>query len=199
MNAFNMVDGINGLCSSLSALIFLYLGIFYNGFIGTQLIYALGAICGFLIFNLEIVGRKRLVFLGDHGSNLLGFTAAFALISSSQNPFFDFKPVTALWFVAIPLFDCLGLIFKRIYRGVGPFDADRDHLHHRFMDAEYSPRQTLIIIIIFSVILSLIGILLQKYANEFISLILFLFFSSIFYYFSYLLKKYAIKLKQKNV
>ena len=58
MNAFNMVDGINGLCSGLTAMVFLYLGIFYNGFIGTQLIFALGAIFGFLIFNLGIIGKK---------------------------------------------------------------------------------------------------------------------------------------------
>lgn len=197
MNAFNMVDGINGLCSGLGALIFLCLGIFYNGFIGTQLIYALGAICGFLIFNLEIIGRKRLVFLGDHGSNLMGFVVAFSLISASQDPVFNFKPVTALWFVAIPLFDCLGLIFKRMYRGVRPFDADRDHLHHRFMDAGCSSRQTLVMLIIISSIMSLIGMVLQRYTNEFISLMFFVFFSSIFYYFSYLLKEYALKLKEK--
>ena len=74
MNAFNMVDGINGLCSGLAAMVFLFLGIFYNGFIGTQLIFALGAIFGFLIFNLGIIGNKRWVFLGDNGSNLLGFS-----------------------------------------------------------------------------------------------------------------------------
>ena len=141
MNAFNMVDGINGLCSGLSAMVFVFLGIFYNGFVGTQLIFALGAISGFLIFNLGIIGQKRWIFLGDNGSNLLGFLVAFALIGGSQDPNFDLKPVTALWLVAIPLLDCLGLIIKRLNRGVGPFDADRDHLHHRFMDAGYSAKK----------------------------------------------------------
>ena len=71
-----MLDGINGLCSGITAIIFIFLGIFYSGFIGTQLIFALGAIFGFLVFNLGVIGRKRWVFLGDHGSNLLGFLTA---------------------------------------------------------------------------------------------------------------------------
>ena len=77
MNAFNMVDGINGLCSGLTGMVFLFLGIFYNGFIGTQLIFCPWSIFGFLIFNLGIIGKKRWVFLGDNSSNLLGFSCCF--------------------------------------------------------------------------------------------------------------------------
>ena len=115
-------------------------------------------------------------FLGDHGSNLLGFLTAFALIGASQDAFFDFRPVTALWFVFIPLLDCLGLIIKRLKRGVGPFDPDRDHLHHRFMDAGYSQKETLIIILIASVLFAFFGVFLQEFASESMSMILFCFF-----------------------
>lgn len=188
MNSFNMLDGINGLCSGITAIIFIFLGIFYSGFIGTQLIFALGAIFGFLVFNLGVIGRKRWVFLGDHGSNLLGFLTAFALIGASQDTFFDFRPVTALWFVFIPLLDCLGLIIKRLKRGVGPFDPDRDHLHHRFMDAGYSQKETLIIILIASVLFAFFGVFLQEFASESMSMILFCFFSLLFYYVSHLIK-----------
>ena len=59
MNAFNMIDGINGLCSGLVFIAMLILGIFYNGFFYTQMIFAVGAIAGFLIFNLGIIGKKR--------------------------------------------------------------------------------------------------------------------------------------------
>ena len=200
MNAFNMVDGINGLCSGITAIVFLYLGIFFNGFIGTQLIFALGAIFGFLIFNLGIIGQKRWVFLGDHGSNLLGFLVAFALIAASQDSGFNMKPVTALWLVAIPLLDCLGLIIKRLHRGVGPFVADRDHLHHRFMDAGYSSKKTLIIILTMASVVSFFGIILQKFMPEYISLILFGVFAVLFYYLSHLLKQGVFGIKgDKNV
>ena len=106
--------------------------------------------------------EKRWIFLGDNGSNLLGFLVAFALIAGSQDPSFGLKPVTALWLVAIPLLDCLGLIIKRLNRGVGPFDADRDHLHHRFMDAGYSAKKTLLIIVFIASVVSLFGIMVEK-------------------------------------
>ena len=198
MNAFNMSDGINGLCSGLALLVFIFLGIFYNGFLGTQLIFALGAISGFLIFNLGFIGKKRWVFLGDHGSNLLGFLVAYALIAGSQDDFFNLKPVTALWLVAIPLLDCIGLIAKRLYKNSAPFAADRDHLHHRFMDAGYSSKHTLIIILISAAIVSLIGILLQIYVAEYVSFILFGIFTIIFYYLSHLLKHGIFDAKGKN-
>ena len=135
MNAFNMIDGINGLCSGLTFVSMIFMGIFYNGFIGTHLIVVVGAIAGFLVFNLGIIGKKRWVFLGDHGSNLLGFLTAISMITASQELRFDFSPVTALWLIAVPFLDCIGLILKRILR-VGPFTADRDHLHHKLMDKD---------------------------------------------------------------
>ena len=113
MNAFNMIDGINGLCSGLAFVSMIFMGIFYNGFVGTHLIFAVGAIAGFLIFNLGIIGKKRWVFLGDHGSNLLGFLIAMSMIGASQELRFDFSPVTALWLIAVPFLDCVGLILKR--------------------------------------------------------------------------------------
>ena len=94
----------------------IFLGVFYNGFIGTHLIIAVGAIAGFLIFNLGIIGKKRWVFLGDHGSNLLGFLIAMSMIAASQELRFHFSPVTALWLIAVPFLDCIGLILKRLLR-----------------------------------------------------------------------------------
>ena len=149
---------------------------------------------------MVLLGKKDGSFLGDNGSNLLGFLVAFALIAGSQDPSFGLKPVTALWLVAIPLLDCLGLIIKRLNRGVGPFDADRDHLHHRFMDAGYSSKKTLIIIIFIASVVSLFGVIIEKFVPEYISLILFGVFAGLFYYLSHLLKEGAFGIKvNKNV
>ena len=115
MNAFNMIDGINGLCSGLAFISMIFMGVFYNGFIGTHLIIAVGAIAGFLIFNLGIIGKKRWVFLGDHGSNLLGFLTAMSMIGASQELRFDFSSITALWLIAVPFLDCIGLILKKTF------------------------------------------------------------------------------------
>ena len=189
MNAFNMIDGINGLCSGLAFVSMIFLGIFYNGFIGTHLIVVVGAIAGFLVFNLGIIGKKRWVFLGDHGSNLLGFLTAISMITASQELRFDFSPVTALWLIAIPFLDCIGLILKRILRGVGPFTADRDHLHHKLMDKGCSANTTLVIILCMSIFASLLGVVLQAMYNDVISFYCFMVFSIVFYYCSHALSR----------
>ena len=78
MNAFNMIDGINGLCSGCGMVALLFIG-FSSGLIyDSMLVLMIGSTIGFLFFNLRIVGKKRAVFLGDHGSNLIGFWVSWA-------------------------------------------------------------------------------------------------------------------------
>ena len=82
MNAFNMIDGINGLCASICLICFVALIYTINANnIPTlfPLILPVGAIVGFLMYNLGILG-DRTVFLGDSGSNSLGFLCAWILI-----------------------------------------------------------------------------------------------------------------------
>ena len=117
MNAFNMMDGINGLCAGCAMLALLLIG-FYSGLIyDSMLVLIIGSMIGFLIFNLGFFGKKRGVFLGDSGSNLIGFWVAWSAIYASQSEIYNIKPITMLWFVAIPFLDCIGLIFSRIKKG----------------------------------------------------------------------------------
>ena len=103
MNAFNMIDGINGLCSGCAMVALLFIG-FSSGLIyDSMLVLMIGSTIGFLFFNLRIVGKKRAVFLGDHGSNLIGFWVAWAAIFASQSTLYEMQPMTMIWFVAIPL------------------------------------------------------------------------------------------------
>ena len=110
------------------------------------LIIIIGSMIGFLIFNLRFFGKKRGVFLGDSGSNLIGFWVAWCAIYSSQNVTYQTEPITMLWFVAIPLLDCIGLIFSRLTRGIGIASPGRDHIHHKLM-LNYSAEGTLGIIV----------------------------------------------------
>ena len=168
MNAFNMIDGINGLCSGLAMLGLLFIG-FYSGFIyDSMLILIIGSMIGFLIFNLRIFGKKRGVFLGDSGSNLIGFWVAWSAIYCSQNQLYGVEPITMIWFVAIPLLDCIGLIFYRIKKGINVASPGRDHIHHKLMN-RYSPELTLAIILLVSLITGLIGIFLDNIFPSFIS------------------------------
>ena len=128
-------------------------------------------------------------FLGDHGSNSLGFLTAMSMIGASQELRFDFAPITALWLIAVPFLDCIGLILKRLLRGVGPFTADRDHLHHKLMDRGHSAKTTLIIILCISIFASFSGVVLQTMFTDTISFYCFIIFSLGFYYYSHLFSK----------
>ena len=186
MNAFNMIDGLNGICASfvLIPLIFLtFLGKFSYG-----LLIPIGALLGFLAYNLGYLGKKRGVFLGDSGSNLLGFMIAFICIEYSQNISHNsyINPATALWLIAIPLLDCLSVMISRSINGIMPFRPGRDHLHHKLLDMGFKPKVILIIFISSSIILCSFGFILQKFYtdNSYISFYIFAIFSMMFYIFT---------------
>ena len=184
MNAFNMIDGINGLCSGCAMISLLLIG-FHSGFIyDSMLILIIGSMIGFLIFNLRIFGKKRGVFLGDSGSNLIGFWVAWSAIYCSQNLLYDCQPITMIWFVAIPLLDCIGLIFARLKKGISISSPGRDHIHHKLMN-KYSPEGTLGIILLISLITGLIGIFLNNNFSSWISTYLFILYGSGYYLYSY--------------
>ena len=183
MNAFNMIDGLNGICASLALLPLAFVAYFGNFSYG--LLIPIGAIIGFLAYNLGYLGKKRRVFLGDSGSNVLGFAVAFICIEYSQNINHNsyINPVTALWLVAIPLLDCITVFTSRLMKGIMPFRPGRDHLHHKLLDIGIKPKKILYIFISISVFLSLIGLFLENNFpdKEYISFYAFVILSMSYY------------------
>ena len=193
MNAFNMIDGINGLCAGCAMLSLLFIG-FHSGFIyDSMLILIIGSMIGFLIFNLEIFGKKRGVFLGDSGSNLIGFWVAWIAIYCSQNQRYGVEPITMIWFVAIPILDCVGLIFTRIKRRISIASPGRDHIHHKLMK-KYSSEGTLLIILAISTLTGFIGLFAINSFPTWASMLLFVIYS----FFYYVFNAYYIKKTNRN-
>ncbi len=180
MNAFNMMDGINGLCSGCAMIALILIG-FSSGLIyDSMLVLIIGSTLGFVIFNLGFLGKKRGVFLGDSGSNLIGFWVAWIAVYASQNQNYFIEPITMLWFISIPLLDCVGLIFSRIKKGLSWSTAGRDHIHHKLMK-KFTSRQTLIIILAITFITGLFGIFIEIIASSVVSSILFLTYAIMYY------------------
>ena len=182
MNAFNMIDGLNGICAAFALVPIIFITLFGN--LSYGLLIPIGSIFGFLAYNMGFLGKKRRVFLGDSGSNILGFLVAFLCIEYTQNtnnPYL-LNPVTALWLVAIPLVDCINVMLSRVMRGIGPFYPGRDHLHHRLLDFGIKPKKIFYIFIILSVMLSSIGYIIElTFANQaYISFLAFCVFSLIY-------------------
>ncbi len=152
INAVNMSDGIDGLAGSY-ALVAL-IGLSIVSFIanhdaqGMALVLLASGLLAFLAFNYRFPGRKRAtVFLGDSGSTFLGFALTWFILASSQGEGRIMAPVTALWFLMLPLFDTVSIMLRRMVRGRSPFAADREHFHHVLQRAGFSVNQSLLILV----------------------------------------------------
>ena len=169
INAFNFLDGIDGLTGlmflvSLSAMIILALAV-----VGSSQSYIVPmafivAVIPYMCFNLGLMGKQNRVFLGDAGSMLLGLVVVWLLIQHTQGTTKIYSPVTAVWIIAIPLMDMLAIVIRRSRNGKAPFEPDRNHLHHLFMDRGMSDRKALLVIGALSIAFAAIGILSEKYA-----------------------------------
>jgi UDP-GlcNAc:undecaprenyl-phosphate/decaprenyl-phosphate GlcNAc-1-phosphate transferase len=144
-NAFNLVDSMDGLATGLGGItaIFLIIGTFFSGQAQLTLLSAilLGACVGVFYFNYS---PSRL-FLGDSGSQLLGFTlAALALKYNPQT-----LVQASSWFVpillfSIPIFDTTLVTISRLRRRVPIYKASRDHTYHRLVALGLSPKQSVL-------------------------------------------------------
>lgn len=167
INAFNMVDGIDGLAGGLSLISILGIYLLTKGQISadstTILALIAGALLGYLVFNLHLFPRiTKKVFMGDAGSMFLGFVVTAFLIRYTQGEKQVFAPVTALWLVAVPLFDLFTTTLRRVRHGKSPFHPDRTHMHHIFMRAGFSSRATLAFLMSYAMCLFIVGYLLRN-------------------------------------
>ncbi len=163
INAFNMIDGIDGLAGSLTLVSLAAIAVvswYCNECVLLHYcIVLMAAILAFLLFNLRLFGRSNgVIFLGDTGSTLLGFAVCWLAIYASQGVHKIIAPSAVLWIIALPLFDSICIMSRRISKGVSPFRPDRQHLHHILAAAGYSTNQTLLIMLFFAVALALMGI-----------------------------------------
>jgi len=152
VNAFNLMDGVDGLIGGLSLLGFLtlfFIAIYFNdynlAFFSTLFI---GAILGFLKFNL---GKKK-IFMGDSGSLFIGFILITEAIKFLQKQEINkehscsYTVLLLIFFFSIPVFDSLRVYMGRIKRGNSPFSADKSHLHHLLLGVGLSHKKTALMI-----------------------------------------------------
>ncbi|ACV26338.1 undecaprenyl-phosphate alpha-N-acetylglucosaminyl 1-phosphate transferase [Kangiella koreensis] len=176
INAFNMTDGIDGLAGTLALISLLAISFVISDVSIELLIGALTAsLIVFLLFNLGLFSKKNKIFMGDAGSMMLGLVVSWLLIVTSQSEQAIVAPAHVLWFIAIPLIDMIAVMFRRLRKGKSPLVADREHLHHVFMDIGLNSRQALLFISSISLVFGLIGFLIISYQlPEYITVISFI-------------------------
>lgn len=164
INALNMIDGIDGLCGALivaACAMFIAAGLYAGAPpIVYRLAMVIGAVAGFLLFNLRYGPFPAArVFLGDAGSGLLGFTIAAIAFRMTQDPVHPVSPILAPYLVAVPVIDCLALILRRLRQGRSPFAAGRDHIHHLLLEAGFTVNQIVALLVAVSFAIGLFGAL----------------------------------------
>ncbi|CAI2453743.1 UDP-N-acetylglucosamine--undecaprenyl-phosphate N-acetylglucosaminephosphotransferase [Serratia ficaria] len=162
INAYNMVDGIDGQLGTLSCVTFAALALLFGlGGRDELALWCLGliaALAAYLLFNMSVFGLRHKIFMGDAGSMVIGFTVLWLLLLATQGQQAVIRPVTALWLIAIPLMDMVTVMVRRLLRRQSPFRAGRDHLHHILMRRGLNARQALGMSTMLAVTLACVGI-----------------------------------------
>ena len=163
INAVNMSDGLDGLSGGLVVIALLMLSIAALSSGQSSILsfsqILIVSLLAFLAFNFRLLWKKSaLVYLGDAGSTLLGFILAWLVIAASQGENAFITPVTALWFLAVPLIDTVSLLIRRPMQGRSPFSPGRDHLHHRLLNAGLNVKQTVLLMHGAAIVFGLIGL-----------------------------------------
>ncbi len=166
INAYNLIDGVDGLCSGLSSVALLALGIWFTyteGYIYAMIAMGmLGVLLAFFYYNIS---SKRLkIFMGDTGSLTLGLLISFlslkflqsaqvytpgsesSLIQSINSPL---AIIFGLLFV--PIFDTLRVFTGRIMHHKSPFSPDKTHIHHKMLALGLTHIRSTITIIVFQI------------------------------------------------
>lgn len=166
VNAFNLIDGIDGLAAGVGTIGCLAFGAWFymaGGLDDAVLALSLsGALIGFLIFNFA----PARIFMGDSGSLVIGLIASvlsiklieFDLGLLPEPVIFISKPIFAMAALAYPLMDTLRITVYRALRGQSPLAADRNHLHHRLMDLGLKHRGVSLTIYIWSIVCILLAV-----------------------------------------
>jgi len=171
-NAFNLIDGIDGLASGVaffatSAL--LAVALFFGNILPSLFTAALaGATLGFLRYNFN----PARIFMGDSGSLFLGFTIAAISIHGSAKAHAAVAiliPIVALGF---PIMDTLLAIARRVYRGLPIPTADREHIHHKLIKYGFSHRRAALVLYGFCLVLSFLSVLLTISSSVLVGAIL---------------------------
>ncbi|MEN9884318.1 MAG: hypothetical protein RLZZ420_1535 [Bacteroidota bacterium] len=154
INAFNLIDGVDGLAATLGISATLFLGILF-WFQGDKthalIAFVLAAsLLAFLIYNWS----PAKIFLGDTGSLLIGLINAVLVVrfistrsAISQDTDFSTAPAVGIALLIIPMADMLRLVIIRMFHGSSPFEPDMQHFHHLLLRKGLTHRQVTLFIL----------------------------------------------------
>ncbi|WP_077601542.1 MraY family glycosyltransferase [Oceanobacillus sojae] len=161
-NAINLIDGLDGLAGGVSTIAFISILIMavmdYRMIVIGLCVLLIGSTVGFLVFNFH----PAKIFMGDTGALFLGYSIAIiSMLGLFKNvAFFSF--VIPIIVIALPVFDTLLAIIRRVQNKQGISVADRNHIHYRLLKNGYSHRESVLIIYAFSMFFGAMAIVVNN-------------------------------------
>ena len=161
-NAVNLIDGLDGLACGVSAIssVTMLVVALLVAEPGVALILAAlaGGCLGFIPYNLN----PAKIFMGDTGALLLGYVLATVSILGLFKFYAIITFIVPILALALPLFDTLFAIVRRLIRGQNPMTPDRGHLHHRLIDHGLSQKQAVAVLYSLSAMMGLTAVVIAS-------------------------------------
>ena len=174
VNAFNLIDGLDGLAAGIGTICGLFFGTYFI-FTGSMHLALLsfilcGALLGFMVFNFS----PAKLFMGDSGSLTIGAILCILALRSIETPIVAEAPgfvkninpaIFAMSVLVYPLMDTFRVFLLRALKGQSPFLADRNHLHHKIHDIGFSHAKTVFILYGYNILVVILGVVLCQFLN----------------------------------
>lgn len=173
-NAYNLIDGLDGLAGTVGVIILVCYGTWFFIIDETSLSYIAycfaGALVAFLYFNWQ----PSRIFMGDTGALMIGLLISYLSIKFIQTSYqlpqghlyrFNTPVATAICVLIVPVFDTLRVIILRLRKFQSPFKADRNHLHHQFINLGFSHQKSVVSIATINLLFLGLAVLLRNQGN----------------------------------
>jgi UDP-GlcNAc:undecaprenyl-phosphate/decaprenyl-phosphate GlcNAc-1-phosphate transferase len=184
INSLNLIDGIDGLASGLGIIYTLFFAVYFQlaGFTNFSISsYALvGSLAVFFMYN--VFGHKNKIFMGDSGALLLGYMISLYIFQFCEMnayhhvpEFLHMKsaPSVIVCIMAVPLFDTFRIILTRLKKGVSPFKADKNHIHHLLLKIGLKHVQVTLVLLFVTIVFVILGLIGRNWSIYLLTLVAF--------------------------
>ncbi|MDH4234322.1 MAG: undecaprenyl/decaprenyl-phosphate alpha-N-acetylglucosaminyl 1-phosphate transferase [Gallionella sp.] len=162
INAMNMIDGADGMAGKMSLITTLGSAVIFYLSGAAELMplswAMLGALLGFLIFNMRLFVQRAWVFMGDAGSMWVGLVLGWFMLQITRGAV-SAEPALVLWLFGIPLIDTLVVMLRRAKHRRSPFHADRTHIHYLLAHMGLPTKRNVWVLSLVQLILVTIGVI----------------------------------------
>jgi len=197
-NAINLSDGLDGLAGGTTLLSLCAIGLLALQADGINVVLVSMAVAGSIFGFLRHNTYPAILFMGDTGSQFLGFSAGVLSILLTQNVNTAMSPVLPLIILGLPILDTVAVMSQRIYEGRSPFSPDKNHIHHKLLDLGFDHYEAVMLIYVVQSVLVVAAYVL-RYESDVLLLMSYLLFCLFVLSFFHIANKHKWKLHDSSV